>query len=122
MAPAEEPGGCYAVYVDDKDKVWVSDFAANAIDRFDPADREFREFSERQARRIGAADAGPAGRSLGGGIRRGSAGGRRMIERRWNHRDRMWHEPPSALPSSRRSRVVSAAEAGRRGGKRVSAA
>jgi virginiamycin B lyase len=26
----------YAVYVDDRDKVWLSDFGANALVRFDP--------------------------------------------------------------------------------------
>ena len=33
------PGGAprtYAVYVDEKDKVWLTDFGANAIVRFDP--------------------------------------------------------------------------------------
>ncbi len=31
----------YAVYVDDKDKVWLSDFGANALVRFDPATESF---------------------------------------------------------------------------------
>ena len=30
--------GCYSVYVDEQDKVWVTDFVANAILRFDPVD------------------------------------------------------------------------------------
>ena len=37
-------GGCYAVYVDNKDKVWVTDFVANAILRFDPATETFESF------------------------------------------------------------------------------
>ena len=36
--------GCYAVYVDDKDKVWLTDFVANAIVRFDPATEKFESF------------------------------------------------------------------------------
>jgi len=44
------PDGCdpgphaYAIYVDDKDKVWVSDFGANAILRFDPTSETFQSF------------------------------------------------------------------------------
>ena len=34
----------YAVFVDDRDIVWVSDFAANAIVRFDPATETFTAF------------------------------------------------------------------------------
>jgi virginiamycin B lyase len=34
----------YAVYVADKDKVWVSDFAANAVLRFDPDTGSFESF------------------------------------------------------------------------------
>ena len=36
--------GCYAVYVDDKDKVWLTDWSANAILRFDPATEKFESF------------------------------------------------------------------------------
>jgi virginiamycin B lyase len=36
--------GCYAVYVDDRDKVWLTDFIANAILRFDPATETFESF------------------------------------------------------------------------------
>ena len=32
---------CYAVYVDERDKVWVSDFGANAVLRFDPVSEKF---------------------------------------------------------------------------------
>jgi virginiamycin B lyase len=31
----------YAVYVDDRDMVWLTDFGANAIVRFDPRSEEF---------------------------------------------------------------------------------
>jgi virginiamycin B lyase len=34
----------YAVYVDDRDMVWLSDFAANALVRFDPATERFASF------------------------------------------------------------------------------
>ena len=37
--------GCYAVFVDDKDKVWLSDWPANAIVRFDPVTEKFDSFS-----------------------------------------------------------------------------
>ena len=36
--------GCYAVYVDDKDKVWLTDFTANAIVQFDPVREKFDSF------------------------------------------------------------------------------
>jgi virginiamycin B lyase len=41
--PGSDPS-TYAVYVDDKDKVWVTDFSANAILRFDPANETFSAF------------------------------------------------------------------------------
>ena len=31
----------YAVYVDERDKVWLSDFGANALVRFDPVTERF---------------------------------------------------------------------------------
>ncbi len=34
----------YAVYVDDKDRVWLSDFGANALVMFDPRTEQFRSF------------------------------------------------------------------------------
>ena len=34
----------YAVYVDETDRVWVSDFGANALVRFDPETESFRAF------------------------------------------------------------------------------
>jgi virginiamycin B lyase len=35
----------YAVYVDDKDKVWLTDFGSNAIVRFDPSTEQFTPFA-----------------------------------------------------------------------------
>jgi virginiamycin B lyase len=34
----------YAVYVDEKDMVWLSDFGSNALVRFDPATETFAVF------------------------------------------------------------------------------
>jgi virginiamycin B lyase len=34
----------YAVYVDDQDQVWLTDFGANAIVRFNPATESFDSF------------------------------------------------------------------------------
>ena len=34
----------YAVYVDDKDRVWLSDFGDNALVMFDPRTEAFRSF------------------------------------------------------------------------------
>jgi virginiamycin B lyase len=39
-----ESAHAYAVYVDDENKVWVSDFATNAILRFDPMTEKFESF------------------------------------------------------------------------------
>jgi virginiamycin B lyase len=41
--PGEAPHA-YAVYVDGKDKVWLSDFGANAILKFDPETKSFASF------------------------------------------------------------------------------
>jgi virginiamycin B lyase len=38
--PGKNPGA-YAVYVDDRDMVWLSDFASNSLVRFDPASESF---------------------------------------------------------------------------------
>ena len=35
----------YAVYVDEDDMVWLSDFGANALVRFDPISEAFQVFS-----------------------------------------------------------------------------
>jgi virginiamycin B lyase len=42
--PGEDPRA-YAVFVDETDKVWVSDFPGNAIVRFDPATEKFASFA-----------------------------------------------------------------------------
>jgi virginiamycin B lyase len=44
FALPKSKSGCYSVYVDEKDKVWVTDFIANAILRFDPATEKFESF------------------------------------------------------------------------------
>ena len=73
--PGEEPHA-YAVFVDDKDKVWVSDFAANAILKLRPRDSEaFESFPSDQARCRRAPDARPARRNVGRGVRHRPAGG-----------------------------------------------
>ena len=41
--PGDNPT-TYAVYVDHLDKVWLTDFSANAILRFDPASEKFTAF------------------------------------------------------------------------------
>jgi virginiamycin B lyase len=42
--PGEAPR-CYAVYVDERDIVWASDFGGNAVWRFDPAGEKFERFA-----------------------------------------------------------------------------
>jgi virginiamycin B lyase len=39
----------YAVYVDERDSVWVSDWGANAMVRFDPATEAFTAFPSSRA-------------------------------------------------------------------------
>jgi virginiamycin B lyase len=41
--PGDDPAA-YAVYVDDADDVWVTDFGGNAIHRFRPARATFETF------------------------------------------------------------------------------
>ena len=41
--PGEKPRA-YSVYVDENDEVWLTDFAANAILRFDPMSERFTTF------------------------------------------------------------------------------
>jgi virginiamycin B lyase len=43
-ALSQPPPRPYAVYVDELDAVWVSDFAANAVLRFDPGSETFERF------------------------------------------------------------------------------
>jgi virginiamycin B lyase len=42
--PAEGGSQAYAVYVDDRDDVWLTDFTANTIVRFDPDTETFESF------------------------------------------------------------------------------
>ena len=72
--PGDSPR-TYAVYVDDKDKVWLTDFSANAIVRFDPLTEKFNSFPERPAGRECAADGRQARRNMGRRIRHQPAGG-----------------------------------------------
>ncbi len=41
MAAAGHDPMAYAVFVDDRDVVWLTDFGGNAIVRFDPATEQF---------------------------------------------------------------------------------
>ena len=52
----------YAVYVDDRDKVWLTDFGANAIVRFDPRTERFEVVPRcrRRARPSARCSAAPA--------------------------------------------------------------
>ena len=43
LLPGDAPMS-YAVYVDEKDAVWSTDFGANSIVRFDPATESFTTF------------------------------------------------------------------------------
>jgi virginiamycin B lyase len=50
--PGEKPRA-YAVYVDENDQVWLSDFAANALVRFDPVSERFASFpSDRKSANV----------------------------------------------------------------------
>ena len=42
--------GCYAVFVDDKDKVWLCDWNINALVRFDPVTEKFDSFPSNKRR------------------------------------------------------------------------
>jgi virginiamycin B lyase len=44
LLPTNSGSGCYSVYVDEQDKVWLTDFTTNAIVRFDPATEQFERF------------------------------------------------------------------------------
>ena len=87
VEPAENQSGCYAIYVDDKDKVWVSDWDANAMQRFDPVMEKFESFP--------ATNGAPTcvnwpdgGAKSGGRIRHRPAGGGGMSDAR---------QPPGAM-------------------------
>ena len=42
--PGAQPRA-YAVYVDERDKVWVSDWGGNAMFRFDPGTEQFERYA-----------------------------------------------------------------------------
>jgi virginiamycin B lyase len=44
LLPNNPGSGCYSVYVDEQDKVWLTDFMTNAIVRFDPKTEKFESF------------------------------------------------------------------------------
>jgi virginiamycin B lyase len=46
--PNNPGSGCYSVYVDEQDKVWLTDFMTNAIVRFDPKTEKFESFPSNQ--------------------------------------------------------------------------
>ena len=50
--PVGGPPRAYAVYVDEHDLVWLTDFGANALVRFDPDRRVFHRLSLAQFRRL----------------------------------------------------------------------
>jgi virginiamycin B lyase len=40
----QSKSGTYSVYVDDQDRVWATDWTANAIQRFDPKTEKYTTF------------------------------------------------------------------------------
>ena len=63
--PGEKPR-TYSVYVDEKDKVWLTDFGGNAIVRFDPETTKFDSFpSDKPSANVRQMD-GKAGQAWGG--------------------------------------------------------
>ena len=48
LLPSNPGSGCYSVYVDEQDKVWLTDFMTNAIVRFDPKTEKFESFPSSQ--------------------------------------------------------------------------
>ena len=48
MEAAGHAPRAYAVYVDERDAVWVSDWGANAMLRFDPETETFQTFANRE--------------------------------------------------------------------------
>ncbi len=48
LLPNNPGSGCYSVYVDEQDKVWLTDFMTNAIVRFDPVTEKFQSFPSNQ--------------------------------------------------------------------------
>ena len=62
-----------------KDKVWVTDFVANAILRFDPASEKFETFPSNKRGAAVRQMLGRAGRSVGRGVRHRPAGGGALL-------------------------------------------
>jgi virginiamycin B lyase len=63
--PGQRPRA-YAVWVDPADKVWLTDFGANAVVRFDPVSEAFVGFpSDRSGANVRQLD-GMAGQAWGG--------------------------------------------------------
>ena len=51
--PGNPGSGCYSVYVDDQDKVWLTDFLINSIVRFDQDTEKFEAFpSDRRGAQV----------------------------------------------------------------------
>jgi virginiamycin B lyase len=48
LLPNNPGSGCYSVYVDEQDKVWLTDFMTNSIVRFDPKTEKFESFPSSQ--------------------------------------------------------------------------
>jgi virginiamycin B lyase len=48
LLPSNPGSGCYSVYVDEQDKVWLTDFMTNSIVRFDPKTEKFESFPSSQ--------------------------------------------------------------------------
>ncbi|MCC7346710.1 MAG: lyase [Variibacter sp.] len=63
--PGERPR-TYSVYVDEKDIVWLTDFSANAIVRFDPATERFHAFPSDKPNANVRQMAGRPGQAWGG--------------------------------------------------------
>ena len=72
--PGDAPQA-YAVYVDEADVVWLTDFTANAIVRFDPTAETFVSFPRGKPARRGPTDPGTTGRGVGRRVGCRSAGG-----------------------------------------------
>ena len=60
-----EGAHAYAVYVDDENKVWVSDFSTNAILHFDPKTEKFTSFPSTRENANVRQMAGRAGEAWG---------------------------------------------------------
>ena len=55
----------YAIFVDDKDLIWISDFGSNAIVTFDPALEKFQSFQIPSTDAQGRQSLGRPGEVLG---------------------------------------------------------